>query len=270
VSPDPSKTAPTPRSRAIDPSTDACRPPSRRATRALDRRRSTPSSSSLSSHLSRPSRLDIEPASNASCTLRTTPRGPFASIRPYLEGCPDGTTRPTRVDGLDLDGRDATRLDEETERETIERAIGHPSSPRAVVVGDEGAISIRARSRDRSRGRSRVSRGARARVWIVCARTTYLGDDGGASGDALLRARGSRRERDQSGVQRQGDHDCVCVTPVVQPSRACVRAFGRGRGERHRYMGQDSSKSPPPPSRRNPIHFDANPSTRRGLLCVDR
>ena len=236
MSPDPSNTAPTPRSRAIDPSTDACRPPSRRATRALDRRRSTPSSSSLSSHLSRPSRLDIEPASNAS---RTTPRGPFASIRPYLEGCPDGTTRPTRVDGLDLDGRDATRLDEETERETIERAIGHPSSPRAVVVGDEGAISIRARSRDRSRGRSRVSRGARARVWIVCARTTYLGDDGGASGDALLRARGSRRERDQSGVQRQGNHDCVCVTSrvesrmhvinVIHSPRASARA---GRGDR--------------------------------------
>ena len=171
MSPDPSKTAPTPRSRAIDPSTDACRPPSRRATTDIDRRRSTPSSSSLSSHLSRPSRLDIEPASNASRTLRTTPRGPFASIRPYLEGCPDGTTRPTRVDGLDLDGRDATRLDEETERETIERAIGHPSSPRAVVVGAEGAISIRARSRDRSRGRSRVSL-SRARACGSCARVT--------------------------------------------------------------------------------------------------
>ena len=167
MSPDPSKTAPTPRSRAIDPSTDACRPPSRRATRALDRRRSTPSSSSFSSHLSRPSRLDIEPASNAS---RTTPRGPFASIRPYLEGCPDGTTRPTRVDGLDLDGRDATRLDEETERETIERAIGHPSSPRAVVVGDEGAISIRARSRDRSR--VDLESLSRARAFESCARVT--------------------------------------------------------------------------------------------------
>lgn len=150
-----------------------------------------------------------------------------------------------RVDGLD--STDATRRDSTIERETIERAIGHPSSPRAVVVGEEGAISIRARSRDRSR----VDLESLARAFESCV-YTYLGDDGGASGDALLRARGSRRERDQSGVQRQGDHDCVCVTPVVRRcARACMHSFihaspGRGRGERHKYMGQDSSKSPPP------------------------
>ena len=162
----------------------------------------------------------------------------------------------------------STRFDRDRvdANETIDHASGRPSSvtardrrcPRADRIDSiEVAVSIA-----RSASSARVNESERRRA--------YLGDDGGARGDAFLRARGSRRERDQSGVQRQGDHDCVCVTPVVQPSRACVRAFGRGRGERHRYMGQDSSKSPPPPSRRNPIHFDANPSTRRGLVCVDR
>ena len=160
--------------------------------------------------------------------------------------------------------RDSIAIESTRTRPSITRSVIHRRPPRAIV-GDRARIeSIRSRS-----GRSRDPR--RARVCESIRETPYLGDDGGARGDAFLRARGSRRERDQSGVQRQGDHDCVCVTPVVQPSRAGMHSVaGRGRGERHRYMGQDSSKSPPPPSRRNPIHFDANPSTRRGLLCVDR
>ena len=169
MSPDPSKTAPTPRSRAIDPSTDACRPPSRRATRALDRRRSTPSSSSLSSHLSRPSRLDIEPASNASCTLRPTPRGPFASIRPYLEGCPDGTTRPTASTGSI--STDATR------RDSTRKPSARPSNARSVTHRHRARSSSVTRARSRF-GRDRAidrevdleSLGARARVCGSCAR----------------------------------------------------------------------------------------------------
>ena len=162
--------------------------------------------------------------------------------------------RRSRRDSIAIDRRERDTIDHAVGRSSIVGAHARPRSDRIE--------SIRSRSRSiaRSRSNERVRESERRRA--------YLGDDGGARGDAFLRARGSRRERDQSGVQRQGDHDCVCVTPVVQPSRACVRAFGRGRGERHRYMGQDSSKSPPPPSRRNPIHFDANPSTRRGLVCI--
>ena len=169
-----------------------------------------------------------------------------------------------RVDGLD--STDATRRDSTIERETIERAIGHPSSPRAVVVGEEGAISIRARSRDRSR----VDLESLARAFESCV-YTYLGDDGGASGDALLRARGSRRERDQSGVQRQGDHDCVCVTPVIHSSRAS-RAHsqsrpGRGRGDTRYGSGLIKQSPSSVSTQSNPLQ--SIPSTRRGLY-VDR
>ena len=173
-----------------------------------------------------------------------------------------------RVDGLD--STDATRRDSTIERETIERAIGHPSSPRAVVVGEEGAISIRARSRDRSR----VDLESLARAFESCV-YTYLGDDGGASGDALLRARGSRRERDQSGVQRQGDHDCVCVTSRVESlihSFMFTRAGGRTRvveTDRPTRYGSGLSKIVPHPCpRRDPLHFIPSPSRSRSRWGV--
>ena len=144
-------------------------------------------------------------------------------------------------------------IDETIERETIERRGRHPSSsPRARVVGDHARID----SIEVGRSRDRVER--------LNHRDTYLRDDGGASGDALPRARGSRRERDQSGVQRQGDHDCVCVTtgPSSRPrGQSFIFIHPRPRVavvEIHG-MGQDSSNSPPP-CRRNPIH--ANPSSR--------
>lgn len=104
----------------------------------------------------------------------------------------------------------STRFDRDRvdANETIDHASGRPSSvtardrrcPRADRIDSiEVAVSIA-----RSASSARVNESERRRA--------YLGDDGGARGDAFLRARGSRRERDQSGVQRQGDHDCVCVT----------------------------------------------------------
>ena len=90
LSPDPSP-EPTPRSRAIDrsdPSTvshDRLARPSRATTRAFDRRHRHPPRlvSSLSSLSSLVSRLSPKPR-GSSCTV--THPGPFASIRPYLEG----------------------------------------------------------------------------------------------------------------------------------------------------------------------------------------
>lgn len=75
-----------------------------------------------------------------------------------------------------------------------------------------------------------------ARVNESERRRAYLGDDGGARGDAFLRARGSRRERDQSGVQRQGNHDCVCVTSRVE-SRTHVIHGMHSRGRAHAGRG---------------------------------
>jgi len=119
------------------------------------------------------------------------------------------TTDPRRRARSRRTRRDATRRGN--------RARDHRTRDRSPIVTARGRRRWRGRDLDsgaiaRSIARSISSLSlSRARVWIVCARDTYLGDDGGASGDALLRARGSRRERDQSGVQRQGDHDCVCV-----------------------------------------------------------
>ena len=127
-----------------------------------------------------------------------------------------------------------------TRRDSTRKPSARPSNARSVTHRHRARSSSVPRARSRF-GRDRAidrevdleSLGARARSsasplappssprYVVRAHTIHT------------RARGSRRERDQSGVQRQGDHDCVCVTPVVQPSRACVRAFGRGRGERH-------------------------------------
>ena len=121
------------------------------------------------------------------------------------------------------------------ERDTIDHAVGrssivvHRARPRSDRIE-----SIRSRSRSIARSRSNERLNASER------RRAYLGDDGGARGDAFLRARGSRRERDQSGVQRQGNHDCVCVTSRVESRMHVINVIhsfprARARGSwRHR------------------------------------
>ena len=128
----------------------------------------------------------------------------------------------------------STRFDRDRvdANETIDHASGRPSSvtardrrcPRADRIDSiEVAVSIA-----RSASSARVNESERRRA--------YLGDDGGARGDAFLRARGSRRERDQSGVQRQGNHDCVCVTSRVE-SRTHVIHGMHSRGRAHAGRG---------------------------------
>ena len=131
----------------------------------------------------------------------------------------------------------STRFDRDRvdANETIDHASGRPSSvtardrrcPRADRIDSiEVAVSIA-----RSASSARVNESERRRA--------YLGDDGGARGDAFLRARGSRRERDQSGVQRQGNHDCVCVTSRVESRTHVIRVIlSRGRAHAGRGDGQ--------------------------------
>ena len=134
------------------------------------------------------------------------------------------------------DGLDAIRSRpiDANETPSITRSVIHRRPPRAIVGAHardridsiEVAVSIA-----RSASSARVNESERRRA--------YLGDDGGARGDAFLRARGSRRERDQSGVQRQGNHDCVCVTSRVESRTHVIRVIhSRGRAHAGRGDGQ--------------------------------
>ena len=167
--------------------------------------------------------------------------------------------------------RDSIAIDRRERDHRASRTVIHRRPPRAIV-GDRARIeSIRSRS-----GRSRDPR--RARACESIRETPYLGDDGGARGDAFLRARGSRRERDQSGVQRQGDHDCVCVTSRVESlihfihSFMFTRAGGRTRvveTDRPTRYGSGLSKIVPHPCpRRDPLHFIPSPSRSRSRWGV--
>ena len=161
--------------------------------------------------------------------------------------------------------RDSIAIESTRTRPSITRSVIHRRPPRAIV-GDRARIES---NRSRS-GRSRDPR--RARVCESIRETPYLGDDGGARGDAFLRARGSRRERDQSGVQRQGDHDCVCVTPVVRSSRAGVRS---GRGSRAwretQVYGSGLIKESPSavPTQSNPLRRQSVDASRSCMYWID-
>ncbi len=209
LSPDPSP-EPTPRSRAIDRS-DPIRRGRRARTTVVSRddarvrSTSSPSSSSRLSPLFRlSSRLSRRPR-GSSCT----PTHPALSRRYARISRDDGWMRRR---ARARDGLDAIRS------RSSRRERDHRSRERSSIVGDRARSSVTARGSRSIRSRSGRSRDPRrARVNHINQRETpYLGDDGGARGDAFLRARGSRRERDQSGVQRQGDHDCVCVTSRVE------------------------------------------------------
>ena len=134
--------------------------------------------------------------------------------------------RRSRRDSIAIDRRERDTIDHAVGRSSIVGAHARPRSDRIE--------SIRSRSRSIARSRSNERLNASER------RRAYLGDDGGARGDAFLRARGSRRERDQSGVQRQGNHDCVCVTSRVESRTHVIRVIhsfprARARGSwRHR------------------------------------
>ena len=166
------------------------------------------------------------------------------------------------------DGLDAIRS------RSSRRERDHRSRERSSIVGDRARSSVTARGSRSIRSRSGRSRDPRrARVNHINQRETpYLGDDGGARGDAFLRARGSRRERDQSGVQRQGDHDCVCVTPVVRSSRAGVRS---GRGSRAwretQVYGSGLIKESPSavPTQSNPLRRQSIDASRSCMYWID-
>jgi len=181
------------------------------------------------------------------------------------------------------DGLDAIRS------RSSRRERDHRSRERSSIVGDRARSSVTARGSRSIRSRSGRSRDPRrARVNHINQRETpYLGDDGGARGDAFLRARGSRRERDQSGVQRQGDHDCVCVTSRVESLIHVIHSFIRihargrshaGRGDRqtHTVWVRTQHIVPHPCPRRDPLHFIPSPSPSRsrsrwgGSVVIDR
>jgi len=167
-----------------------------------------------------------------------------ASIRPVSRLGPSRAVFEPRSTARETSETSETS---ETTSDDVATAIG--STPTPTPRRDETRDGRRA-SVDRSRSRSIESR-----IRAVESFRSYLRGDGGAR-DALLRARGSRRERDQSGVQRQGDHGvCVSsasddVTRRVRLARASASRVGRAVSTST--AGRDSSKSRapyPPPDR---------------------
>ena len=131
----------------------------------------------------------------------------------------------------------STRFD----RDRSTRTRHHRSRGRSSIVVHRARSSVPTREIESIRSRSRSIARSRSseRLNESERRRAYLGDDGGARGDAFLRARGSRRERDQSGVQRQGNHDCVCVTSRVESLMHVTRVIhSRGRAHAGRGDGQ--------------------------------
>ncbi len=140
MSPDPSP-EPTPRSRAIDRSIDAVDRldrPSRPTTRDIDRRHRRHRPRLVASSLSSLSSSRHRHRVDASFTLHDT-RGPFASIRPYLEGCRWMRARPRRRSRLDR--RDRSTRTSRTRPSSVRSVIRvHPA--RAIVGEDARFDSI--------------------------------------------------------------------------------------------------------------------------------
>ena len=174
-----------------------------------------------------------------------------------MDGCDVALARATVSTRFDRDR--STRTD------TIDHAVGRSSIvvPRATSIGSNQIDSIEV-AVDRAIEVERAFESERRRA--------YLGDDGGARGDAFLRARGSRRERDQSGVQRQGNHDCVCVTSRVESRmhviNVIVAAGARGswRQTDPRYESGLIKRGSPHPRHRDPLHvpIPIHPGRGRG------
>ena len=137
-------------------------------------------------------------------------RSRTASIRPVSRlGRSLTVCAPRSTASETTETRETTR--EERRRRDRDRVDPDPDPDPATR--DERRETVD-RSIDRSRSRSIESR-------TRSNRASYLRGDGGAR-DALVRARGSRRERDQSGVQRQGDHG-ACVSSASDDVTRRVR-----------------------------------------------